>query len=160
MATSRSGGATSLTTSPPMRIVPSDTRSSPATDRSAVDFPQPDGPTRIRHSPSSTVSVRSSTATVPSSNRLVTPSKAISAMRSFPSLDGARDQPADEEALSEQVERHDRKRREAQPGHDRRHVEVVAALEAGDAHHQRAVRVVVEEHQGEEQLVPDPQRVD
>src|SRR5919199_429480 len=139
MATSRSGGATSLTTSPPMRIVPSDTRSSPATDRSAVDFPQPDGPTRIRHSPSAIVRLRSSTARVPSSNRLLTCSKAISAMRSLSSLDGAGDESPDEEALAEQVQRHDRQRGQAQPRHDGRYIEAVAALEAGDADHQRAV---------------------
>ena len=40
--------------------------------RSAVVLPQPDGPTRIRNSPSFTPSVNSLTATVSSPNRLVT----------------------------------------------------------------------------------------
>ena len=41
---SRSLGAFSLTTSPPIRSSPSVMSSSPAIIRSAVDLPQPDGP--------------------------------------------------------------------------------------------------------------------
>ncbi len=44
MAMSRSFGVRSLTTRPPIEIVPSEISSSPATMRSAVVFPQPDGP--------------------------------------------------------------------------------------------------------------------
>ena len=43
----------SLTTSPPIRSSPSVMSSSPAIIRSAVDLPQPEGPTRITNSPSS-----------------------------------------------------------------------------------------------------------
>src|SRR5438874_710686 len=60
MAMSRSFGASSLTTRPPMEIVPAVTSSRPAIIRSAVDFPQPDGPTRTINSPSSTVRFKSS----------------------------------------------------------------------------------------------------
>ncbi len=42
---SRSFGATSLTTRSAIRIVPDEASSSPATIRSAVDLPDPDGPT-------------------------------------------------------------------------------------------------------------------
>ena len=49
---SRSLGARSFTTSPPIFSSPSLMSSSPAIIRSAVDFPQPDGPTRITNSPS------------------------------------------------------------------------------------------------------------
>ena len=45
MATSRSRGRMSFTTSPPISIVPSSTASRPAIMRSSVLLPQPDGPT-------------------------------------------------------------------------------------------------------------------
>ena len=51
MAMSRSLGATSLTTRPPISIVPALGRSSPATMLSSVDLPQPDGPTSTVNSP-------------------------------------------------------------------------------------------------------------
>src|SRR4029453_17994015 len=46
--------------------------SRPATMRSTVDFPQPDGPSRTMNSPSDTSRLTVSTATVPSPNTLVT----------------------------------------------------------------------------------------
>ncbi len=49
---SRSFGGTVFTTRPPMAIVPSVMLSRPATIRSAVVFPQPDGPTSTMNSPS------------------------------------------------------------------------------------------------------------
>ena len=52
MATSRSRGCTSLTRWSSMRSSPSVTDSSPATIRSRVDLPHPDGPTSTRNSPS------------------------------------------------------------------------------------------------------------
>ena len=77
---SRSRGARSLTTSPPMRSSPSEMSSSPAIIRRAVDFPQPEGPTRITNSPSFISRLRLLTASVPSGYRLVTPSNTMSAM--------------------------------------------------------------------------------
>src|SRR5439155_9651032 len=50
MAMSRSFGETSFTSRSPMRISPEVASSSPATIRSAVVLPQPDGPTRTRNS--------------------------------------------------------------------------------------------------------------
>ena len=44
MAMSRSAGSTSLTTLPPMAIVPPVIVSRPAIMRSKVDLPQPEGP--------------------------------------------------------------------------------------------------------------------
>src|SRR5215470_8566142 len=88
MAMSRSGGATSLTISPPIRTSPEDARSRPAAIRRTVVFPDPEGPTRTRNSPSATTRFRSSTATVPPGNalrRLWNSSSAISA--SVPSRD-------------------------------------------------------------------------
>src|SRR4029078_11198051 len=68
------------TLSYPMLSSPALTSSSPATRRSAVDLPEPDGPTRTTNSPSATSSVRSSTARVPSGKTLATPSKAMPAI--------------------------------------------------------------------------------
>ncbi len=71
MAMSRSIGATSLTTRPPMLISPELTVSSPAIIARRVDLPQPDGPTRTTNSPGSTSrSMSFSTSSGP--NRLLT----------------------------------------------------------------------------------------
>src|SRR4029450_2984544 len=70
MAMSRSGGATSFTTSPPIRTSPLVARSRPAAMRRTVVFPDPDGPTTTRNSPSATSRLRSSTATAPPSKTL------------------------------------------------------------------------------------------
>ena len=51
---SRSLGSSSLTTRSPMTISPAVMDSSPATIRSSVDLPQPEGPTMTMNSPSST----------------------------------------------------------------------------------------------------------
>ncbi len=59
---SRNRGGTLFTSVSPMRIRPYDGRSSPASMRSVVVFPHPDGPTRTMNSPASTVRFRSSTA--------------------------------------------------------------------------------------------------
>src|SRR6476661_8879600 len=52
MAMSRSFGGTVFTTRVPIWISPPVMVSSPATMRRRVDFPQPDGPTRMTNSPS------------------------------------------------------------------------------------------------------------
>ena len=52
-----------VTSSPPSRIVPEVGSSSPAIMRSVVVLPQPDGPSRQKNSPFSTVKVESFTAT-------------------------------------------------------------------------------------------------
>ncbi len=52
MAMSRSAGSTSLTTRPPIEQVPDEIVSRPATMRSKVDLPQPDGPTSTVKEPS------------------------------------------------------------------------------------------------------------
>ena len=71
MAMSRSRGARSLTRSPPMIRSPSVMSSSPAIIRSAVDFPQPEGPTGIMNSPSPMSRSIAFTASKPSGYRLV-----------------------------------------------------------------------------------------
>src|SRR5437773_12142819 len=82
MATLRSCGLSSFTTRSSMRTVPAVTSSSPATSRSSVDLPQPDGPTTTTSSPSSIRSVQSATARVPSGKTLSTCSNPTLAMGS------------------------------------------------------------------------------
>src|SRR3954449_7653485 len=91
---SRSFGARTLTTSPPIFRSPSEMSSSPAIIRSAVDFPQPDGPTRIISSPSRISRFMCLTASKPSGYRLTTSSNSISAMWGWllSALDRARGQ--------------------------------------------------------------------
>src|SRR5215831_14404504 len=63
---SRSFGARSLTTLLPILISPALTPSSPASMRSRVDFPQPDGPTSTTNSPLAiSMSMPLSTSRVP-----------------------------------------------------------------------------------------------
>ena len=52
MAMSRARGSRSFTTRPPMAMVPAVIASRPATMRSSVDLPQPEGPTMTTNSPS------------------------------------------------------------------------------------------------------------
>ncbi len=66
MARFRSRGGTSLTTRAPIRITPPEASSRPTIIRSRVDFPEPDGPTRIMNSPSAISSETSFTARKPS----------------------------------------------------------------------------------------------
>src|SRR3954466_9020174 len=62
----RSRGALSLTRTPPMIMSPLVMSSRPTIIRSRVDFPQPDGPTRIMNSPSAMSRLTSLTAGKPS----------------------------------------------------------------------------------------------
>src|SRR4051812_47055465 len=103
---SRSLGAIWLTTVSPIRTSPPVMSSSPAIIRSAVDLPDPDGPTRIMNSPSLMSKSMSRTASKPSGYRLVILSRTISAIPSpsWLSLHGARRQPGDDAALEEQHE--------------------------------------------------------
>src|SRR5919197_6353389 len=83
----RPRGARSLTAREPIDTTPDDASSSPATIRSAVDFPEPDGPTITVKPPSATSRSSASTARVPSGNTLLTPLNAMLAT-------GARDEVA------------------------------------------------------------------
>ncbi len=85
IAMSRSRGATSFTTRSAIRIVPDVASSSPATIRSAVDFPDPDGPTSTVNPPSATSRSRAETAAVPSGNTFDTSLKQIDAISHAPS---------------------------------------------------------------------------
>src|SRR5215210_5997913 len=112
---SRSFGARSLTTLPPILSSPSVMSSSPAIIRSAVDLPQPDGPTRIMNSPSAISRFRSLTASKPSANFFEIPSRTISAIA--PSLSLSLDRPSgqagDDAPLEDQYKNDDRHRHKA-----------------------------------------------
>src|SRR3981081_1368617 len=71
---------TSLTTSLPILMLPSVCFSRPASIRSAVDLPHPDGPTRTMNSPSLTSRLRSLTARESGPNRFETCSQPTDAM--------------------------------------------------------------------------------
>src|SRR6267154_5726966 len=80
MAMSRSFGATSLTTRPPMETVPPVISSSPAIIRSSVDLPQSEGPTSTQNSSfSTTTSTPCKTSVEP--KLLRTPERVTDAMR-------------------------------------------------------------------------------
>src|ERR1700754_3624781 len=100
---SRSRGGSSLTTLSPMLSVPEVMSSSPATIRSAVVFPHPDGPTSTVNSPSSTSRSRPSTARVPPGYTLPTFENVTDAIGLSSASDPAR-QPADELSLCDQIE--------------------------------------------------------
>src|SRR3954470_9029953 len=114
---SRSLGARSFMRSPPMRSSPSEMSSSPAIMFRVVDFPQPDGPTRMMNSPSATSMLTSSAPRVPSGYRLYTWSRTMSAIGL--SLHCAGGQPGDDPALEEQHEDDDRNGEQHGRGRDR-----------------------------------------
>src|SRR5690349_1704570 len=108
---SRSLGDLLFTTWPPIRSSPELMSSKPAIMFSVVDFPQPDGPTRMTNSPSAIFRLKSLTASDPSGKRLVMCSSTISAtcLSLTPlALDRAGRQPGDDPALEEQHEDDDR----------------------------------------------------
>src|ERR1700730_6055772 len=104
---SRSRGERSLTTRPPTSIVPSVMSSSPATMRSAVVLPHPDGPTRTMNSPSATSRSSSLTAWTPFGYRFVTP---LSRSVAIALAERSGREPGDDAPLGEQNEQRDRDR--------------------------------------------------
>src|SRR5689334_14761034 len=152
---SRSLGAFSLTRCPPMRSSPSVMSSRPAIMLSVVDFPQPDGPTRMMNSPSAISTLTSCTARAPSGYLLVTLSRTISAMCNSP-LDGAGGQARDDAALEEQHEEDDRDRDDHRRGGDRpgRVLELRAAGEELQRHRHRARLLGRGERDREQEVVP------
>src|SRR5215204_564704 len=86
MAISRWRGGRSLTTWSPIKTLPSVMSSRPAIIRRAVDFPQPEGPTKTTNSPSGISKFILSTATTSSPKTLVTSSRVTSAIPLPPSV--------------------------------------------------------------------------
>src|SRR6266571_7552488 len=172
---SRSREGTWLTTRSPIRTTPAEISSSPATIRSAVVLPHPDGPTRTMNSPSATSSASESTAFVPSPYTFETSSKTTSATRPLELSDAGDPIPAGIDVRGRRGGRHAgrgpralpfvlrgrfRRRRPRSGGEDRRadgallrvdRAEVLDDLEAaasglGDVHVQASV--VLARHHG------------
>src|SRR6201989_2537427 len=132
---SRSFGARSLTTSPPIFRSPEEMSSRAASIRNAVDFPQPDGPTRIMNSASRIWRFMCLTASKPSGYRLTTSSNSISAISRWllSALDRAGGQ-ARHDALLEQQDEQDQWDRDH---HGRRRDAAVRDLVLGRAGEER-----------------------
>src|SRR5262249_39574540 len=133
-----------------MRINPPSISSSPATARSKVDLPQPDGPTTTQKAPSSTTrSIASSAAKLP--KRRLSLSTFSDATSSF---DRAGDESVDDPALQRQHQRDERQRRDEGRGGDLAPRHRILAGEEGDPDWQRLLRRIREDEQREEKLVP------
>src|SRR6266545_6462679 len=148
---SRSRGARSLTTRPPMRMSPPVISSRPATIRSAVVFPQPEGPTRTTNSPSAISRLKSRTAGV-APKTLVTWTSSMAATALAPHR--ACREPEGDAALDEEEERDDRQRRQRGSRHERTPLGAPQARERGEPDHQGLLLGAVEEHVGDDELVP------
>src|ERR1700755_2750962 len=156
---SRSFGARSLTTSPPIFRSPSEMSSSPAIIRRAVDFPQPDGPTRIISSPSRISRLMCLTASKPSGYRLTTSSNSISAISRWllSALDRAGGQARDDALLEEQHEEDQRNRDDDRCRRDRPQgqLELRGPGEERDRRRDGPRARRRGERDGEQELVPD-----
>src|SRR5882762_4817330 len=113
-----------LTSWSPIRMRPYEGRSRPASMRSVVVLPQPDGPTRTMNSPASTVRFRSSTA-ASAPNSLYTPSNLTWDCMSAPHR-AAEVEGATEIARHEQVQNNHGQRKEK--GEDRQVTELEQAV--------------------------------
>src|SRR5918995_4760378 len=145
---SRSRGASSLTTRSPMRMSPAEISSKPATIRNAEVFPHPDGPTSTTNSPSAISRFRSRTATTSSPYTFETCSNRISA------TDRSRRQAEGDPALDEEEEDDDRQRGQRRPCHQRPPLRPAQARERREPDHQRLLLRALQEHVGDDELVP------
>src|SRR5262245_27669907 len=153
MAISRSFGGTSFTTRPPIEIVPALICSRPATTRSAVDLPQPDGPTRIRNSPSGTSRVSPSSATTGPGYTLVAPSNVTLATRL--ALQPLRRDAADEVPLRQQEQHDQRDHRHDVGRRDQVPLRVVRTLEGREPELEREGTLVRQDRdQRPQEVVP------
>src|SRR6516165_11898352 len=126
---SRSLGVWSLTTFPPMLSVPPVISSSPATIRSAVVLPHPDGPTSTMNSPSPMSMLRLCTAWKPFEYTLLTLSRVMVAIMSpwLRLLAHPGGQAAEQLAPGHCVQGEEGQQRQHHCGEDRRHVDGVLA---------------------------------
>src|ERR1700730_10361463 len=157
MAMSRSFGGSRFTTRSPMRMVPELTSSSPATSRSVVDSPQPEGPTRTTNSSSSILRSKSVTAgTAPydfsiRSNATFAIAISTNGSESGPGRSDA--QPTNDVSLREQGHQH--RRSHGQHCHGAHEVPLRAELGHELRHGDGDQRgVVTGEDEGEQELVP------
>src|SRR5215469_6502761 len=147
---SRCLGSTSLTGWPSMEIVPDVTSSRPATIRSAVVLPHPEGPTSTSSSPSPTERSSESTATVPSGKRLVTDSSSI--RDNLPPH--AQRQALDQVPLEDQVHDDRRDRADDRARHESGSAASSPGRQGGQADGDRPL-VRGQEQQAYQQVIPD-----
>src|SRR5262245_3384466 len=149
---SRSIGGRSFTTRSPMRISPEVTSSSPATMRSVVVLPQPEGPTSTRNSLSRISRSTSFTAWKPLSYFLFSARIETCAMR----LPLHRAGEAGDVVLDEErVDQGDRHGAEQRAGHQLAPEEDIAADQLRDhAHRHRLLIGRGHEHERVDELVP------
>src|SRR4051794_35944406 len=117
---------------------------------------------RCVHSSSHPLQAASSTRMPCATTSGPTPSPPMTAIRwrlmPGPSvaLESAGHEAAHEEPLAEDVEREDGQGRDREPGHHDRDVQVVAILEPGEPGHQGQRALALQEHERDQELVPDP----
>src|SRR5918992_2225081 len=150
---SRSRGRTPETSLSPMWIAPASSGSSPASMRSAVDFPDPDGPTRTRSSPSAMSRLRLSTAGVSVPGYVRVASIYLTSVTRAPSLDRTQRQAADHPLLRDPSGEHHRNAGEHRGGRElREELTPGADVRRDPDRHGRPVHRV--ELDGVEELVP------
>src|SRR4029079_9592556 len=147
---SRSFDSTSLTTVPSIAIVPPLISSSPASMRSRVDLPQPEGPTRTVNSPSA-MSKPMPWITLTEPKLFSTSRKAREAMRPIPSkarlaLHGAGRQAADHVALERVLDRRRRQRVDESGGHQQLPGRIVRREEVAEGDRERHAAVRGKKH--------------
>src|SRR5207253_11168828 len=138
-------------------ISPLDTLSRPASMRSSVDFPQPDGPSSTRNSRSGTSRLTLLTAVfVP--NMRVTQSSLIDAIANNPNvasaLDAAGGHAGDDVALDEQVEDDGRQRVHEADRHHRMDRGAQLTHESRQAHRRGAQILIADQRLSEDVFVP------
>src|SRR3954469_20905815 len=152
---SRCRGGSPVTTRPLMRTWPPVTSSSPATMRSVVLLPQPDGPTRTTNSPGSTSRLTSRTATTPPGNSLRTSSRTIPFTAS-----GRSTQHPPDVAVEDEGDDRRRQQREHSGGGQQRVVRRVLADVLRDQRRHRLAVHRLSQQQRDEELPPDRQHQD
>src|SRR3982751_631700 len=128
---SRSFDSTSLTTLPSIAIVPALMSSSPASMRSNVDLPQPEGPTSTVNSPSA-MSKPMPWMTLVEPKLFSMSRNETEAIACLSALDRARSQAADHVALECVVDRCRRQRIQQARGHQQLPGRVVRGQEAAE----------------------------
>src|SRR3954447_2688781 len=154
MARLRSRGARSLTTLSPITISPSVMSSRPTIMRKRVDFPHPDGPTRIMNSPSCTSMLTSFTALNPSPYVLTMFLMSMAAIGS--PLHSAGCEPGDDLSLEQQDDEDDRDRDQHRGGGQLsvRRIERVRTDEVGQLRGDRARSGRGRQGERQHELVP------
>src|SRR5258708_3297196 len=155
MAMSRSFDSVSLTTRASIEIVPPLTSSKPASMRSRVDLPHPEGPTSTMNSPS-WMSKLSPWITFVAPNDFSMSLNETEAMAS--ALDRAGGEAGDHVALERVVDRRRRQRIDQPGGHQELPWRIVGGEEIPERHRERDAPVVREQQERVQVFVPSEQQ--